>query len=55
MCNCPKCGEDISDTYQPYDPDVGIMSSGWYCENCDEAVFDDDDGSDYLDYLDGQT
>lgn len=49
---CPKCGADISDTYQAAEPDVGIMGSGWFCETCDEFVDDDNDGSDYLDLED---
>jgi len=40
---CPKCGADISHTYGPYDPSVGIMSGGWYCEACDKAVADEDE------------
>lgn len=39
---CPNCGEDISDTYEPADPSVGIMRGGWYCEECDEFISDDD-------------
>ena len=35
---CPECNADISDTYQAYDPDVGIMNEGWYCEDCDLFV-----------------
>lgn len=42
---CPKCGADISESYQAYDPDVGIMSGSWYCEACDEVVVDDDPDS----------
>lgn len=45
-CECPKCGEDITDSYQPAEPDVGIMSSGWYCPKCDIPVTDDDEGCD---------
>lgn len=48
-CECPKCGADISDTYEPADPSVGIMGVGWWCEACDKFVDDDDDGSDFLD------
>lgn len=33
---CPKCGADISDSYQDDDPDVGI-SAGYYCDTCDEG------------------
>ncbi len=40
--NCPKCDIDISDTYQGAEPDVGIMSGGWYCDACDLAVADDE-------------
>lgn len=40
---CPKCGADISGTYQPYDPDVGIMSGGWFCDACDLVVEVEDD------------
>lgn len=38
MTNCPKCGVDISDTFQEAEPDVGIMGSGYYCDACDEFV-----------------
>lgn len=37
--NCSKCGADISDSYQPDEPDVGI-SGGWYCHVCDLAIGD---------------
>lgn len=40
-CECPKCGADISDTYEPDDPSVGIYA-GWYCDSCDLGVGDDD-------------
>jgi hypothetical protein len=39
--NCPKCDADISDSYQPAEHDVGIMSSGWYCDTCELPVEDD--------------
>lgn len=48
-CECPKCGADISETYQGAEPDVGIMSSGWYCDVCNIYVDDDDDGSSFMD------
>lgn len=49
-CYCPKCGEDISDAYQPQEDDVGIVG-GWFCEKCDIGV--SRDGDDYeLDYED---
>ena len=38
---CPKCNADISDSYQPAEPDVGI-GAGWYCDACDLAVSDED-------------
>jgi len=37
---CPKCGADISDSYQSDDPSVGIRA-GWYCESCDLPIGDD--------------
>ena len=39
--HCPKCDADISDSYQDAEPDVGIMSGGYYCEACDLPVDDD--------------
>lgn len=49
-CECPQCGEDISESYEGYDSSVGIMSGSWYCDICDIAVTDegDDDESDYV-------
>lgn len=47
---CPKCGTDISDTYEGYDPSVGIMCGGWFCDACNEA-YADEDGPDETDYL----
>lgn len=35
--NCPKCGEDISDSHEPDEPSVGIVG-GWYGEACDHGV-----------------
>jgi transcription elongation factor Elf1 len=40
---CPKCGADISDSYESAEPDVGIMSSGFYCEVCDIAYAAEED------------
>lgn len=40
--NCPKCDTDISESYQGAEPDVGIMSGGWFCDACDLAVSDED-------------
>ena len=47
LVECPKCGRDISDTHQGAEPDVGIMSGGWYCEACDVVVPDEDEPDDY--------
>jgi hypothetical protein len=38
MVNCPKCQADISDTYEGADPEVGMMSGGYYCQDCDHGV-----------------
>lgn len=35
--NCPKCDADITDTFEPDDPSVGI-SGGWYCDACDLGI-----------------
>ena len=40
--NCPKCDADISDTWQPAEHDVGILTGGWYCDDCDLAVREHD-------------
>lgn len=45
--NCPRCEADISETYQGYDPDVGIMGSSWFCEECDLVVEEDDQDYEY--------
>ena len=44
---CPKCGIDISDTYQDAEPDVGIMMGGWYCDACDLTVGEEDGSEPY--------
>lgn len=36
--NCQKCNADITDTFEPADPSVGIMCGGWYCDACDLAI-----------------
>jgi hypothetical protein len=41
---CPLCEADVTDSWQGYDPDVGVMSSSWYCDACDLIIEDDDDG-----------
>lgn len=38
--DCPKCGTDISESYEPEDWSVGIRA-GWYCDACDEGFGDD--------------
>ena len=43
---CPKCGVNISDSYECSDPDVGIYGAGWYCETCDLLVEIDDEDRD---------
>jgi hypothetical protein len=43
---CPKCDADITHTYEAYEPDVGIMSGGWYCEKCEIFVNEADDDGD---------
>jgi hypothetical protein len=43
-CECPKCGADIGETYEPDDWSVGT-NAGWYCDACDIGV--GDDGSSY--------
>lgn len=40
--NCPKCDADITETWQGAEPDVGIMTGGWYCDECDLAVSEHD-------------
>ena len=37
MMLCPKCKEDISDSFEPDDRSVGIVG-GWYCEACDHGI-----------------
>src|SRR5690349_11116970 len=39
-CECPKCGADISDSWQPAEWDVGI-NAGWFCDPCNLSVGDD--------------
>ncbi len=36
--HCPKCDANVSETYQGAEPDVGIMSGGYYCDTCDLAI-----------------
>src|SRR6476659_6328237 len=32
---CPKCGEDISDTYEKANPKIGNEFGSWYCDACE--------------------
>lgn len=43
IMECPKCGTDVSDSYQGSDPSVGIMCGGWYCSDCDLSIPDEDE------------
>ncbi len=40
---CPRCGEDITDSYEGVDPDVGITCGGWYCDACELPVPDEEE------------
>lgn len=46
MKHCPKCDANISDSYQPAEPDVGIPTTSWHCDICNLTIYDDSDGSD---------
>ena len=35
--NCPKCGTDVTDTFEPDDYSCGIVG-GWYCDACDLGI-----------------
>lgn len=35
--DCPKCGADVSETYEPDDWSCGIIG-GWYCDACDLGI-----------------
>ena len=39
--NCPKCDADISESYEPDDPSVGIVG-GYYCDACDLGIGEGD-------------
>lgn len=43
--NCPKCDQEME--HQDYDPDVGILVGGYFCQTCD--VFVDDSEIDNAD------
>lgn len=40
---CPKCGQDVTETYEAYDPSVGIMGGGWYCDACGLVITEEDE------------
>lgn len=46
LVECPKCGQDISESYEPDDPSVGIIG-GWFCEACDLGIPIEDDYDDF--------
>lgn len=45
--HCPRCGVDISDSFEHDDPEVGIRG-GYYCEVCEEG-YPDEPEDDLLD------
>ncbi len=34
---CPKCGEDITDSFEEGDPSTGV-AGGWWCDDCEASV-----------------
>lgn len=38
--NCPKCDQEME--HIEAEPDVGLMSGGWYCHGCGHDVADFD-------------
>ena len=40
---CPRCREDITDSYEGVDEDASIMAAGWYCDSCELFVPKEDD------------
>lgn len=40
MHECPKCGAPME--HQAAEPDVGIMSSYFFCTQCEDVTVDDD-------------
>ena len=47
-CECPSCGEDISDTWQDANPAIGCTAATWFCNDCEKEIEDDDDGNERL-------
>ena len=45
--HCPKCEVDISDSYEPDDPSVGIVG-GWFCDACNLGVSEGEIGREPL-------
>ena len=42
--NCPECGHDMQRDVKPFTVTYGDLTAtvdtpGWYCTNCDEAIF----------------
>lgn len=37
---CPYCEKELE--YQEYDPSVGLMNSGWYCDECECWIPEED-------------
>lgn len=46
MHECPKCGAQMD--LLEAEPDVGIPSSAWVCQQCDYSELADEDESDYF-------
>lgn len=42
---CEYCGTDVTATYEPDDPDTGIVA-GWYCDTCGLGIADEGDDDD---------
>lgn len=37
---CPKCNDEME--HQDYDPSVGILTGGYFCQACDMWIDDAD-------------
>ena len=38
MRRCPNCDEVLE--REDYDPSVGMMTGGWFCQSCDIFISD---------------
>lgn len=38
--NCPTCDSEME--YEEYDPSVGILRGGYFCEACNEFIGEDE-------------